>query len=165
MPLGEGHMTVREESRLDLGGGLAPVPGHINIDIISRADIQWDLNKGLPVSDIELGEKRFYAWGDIVGIRSHHLIEHLDSIIPLMNDCYTVMKEGALFELSTPLASTKEYWQDPTHKRGYIPESFLYFCKNSPFEKEQREYGITARFEIIRNEVVDGWQLEVVLKK
>jgi len=104
-------------------------------------------------------------WGKVEGIRSHHCIEHLDTIIPLMNDVYKVMKKNALFELSTPLAGTKEWYQDPTHKRAYVPESFLYFAKDSPFKKEQNEYGISARFEIIKNEVVDNWQLEVALKK
>jgi len=150
-------MIVPEEPKkvlLDLGGGLSPVPGHVNIDIIPEADIQYDLNKGLPLGIDTVG-----------AIRSHHLIEHLNTIIPLMNDCYEVMESGALFEISTPLAGVKEYWQDPTHKRGYVPESFLYFIKDSPFKKEQAEYNITARFEIIKNEVSDGWQLEVTLKK
>lgn len=145
--------------RIDLGGGHAPTPGHINIDIVDEADIKCDLNNGLPMDFI--GSSK----GLVEGIRSHHLIEHLNHIIPLMNDCYEVMKEGALFELSTPLAGTPQYWQDPTHVKGFVPESFLYFRKDSPFEKEQKEYGITARFEVIRCEVVDGWQLEVVLKK
>lgn len=143
--------------RLDLGGGHAPTPGHINIDIVDEADYKWDLNKGLPT--------QIKAEGHVEGIRSHHLIEHLHQIIPLMNDCYEVMKEGALFELSTPLAGTAQYWQDPTHVKGFVPESFLYFRKDSPFEKEQKEYGITARFEVIKCEVSDGWQLEVTLKK
>jgi hypothetical protein len=36
--------------RLDLGGGTknTAAPGHINIDLTEDADIQWDLNLGLP---------------------------------------------------------------------------------------------------------------------
>lgn len=164
MPLGVDHInheSFRGLYRLDIGGGLAPVPGHVNIDIIKEADIVWDLNKGLPEHK-DFHDKYF---GKVEGIRSHHLIEHLDTIIPLMNDCYNVMASGALFEISTPLAGTKEWYQDPTHKRAYVQESFLYFIENSPFNKEQREYGITARFKLIECKVSDGWQLEVKLQK
>lgn len=162
--------------RLDLGGGLAPAPGHVNIDLIPESDIQWDLNKGLPLAG-EVVEydpigpqfakvRRAYRFETPVeGIRASHVIEHLDTIIPLMNDCYEVLKSGGLFEISTPLAGTDQYWQDPTHKRGYVMDSFLYFAKDSPFAKEQKEYGITARFIIVSNYIEDHWQLCATLKK
>lgn len=140
--------------RLDLGGGVAPAPGHTNIDIIPSADIIWDLNKGLPSLP-----------SSIDGIRCHQVLEHLDTIIPLMNDCYIVMKEGAIMEISTPLAGTIQDYQDPTHKRHYVKESFLYFTKDSPFAKEQQEYGITARFYLDACEIIDKWMLQVVLRK
>ena len=149
--------------KLDLGCGLAKAPGHLGIDILehSDVDIKWDLNKGLPLD--------YIIWKDrIEGIRCHHLIEHLDSIIPLFNDCYAAMKPGAEFEISTPCAGTTQSYQDPTHKRAYVAETFLYFAKNSPFEKEKREYGISAQFEIVkaeRGKGVDEWQLFVTLRK
>lgn len=147
---------------LDLGGGHAPTPGHINIDLVPEADIVWDLNEGLPKGGrVPLA----YIKEPVEGIRCHHLIEHLDTVIPLFNDCFSVLKPGAVMEISTPLAGTPQFWQDPTHKKGFVPESFLYFRKDSPFEKEQNEYGITARFEVIKCEVSDGWQLEVTLRK
>ena len=145
-------------TRLELGGGLAPAPGHINIDIIPEADIKYDLNLGLPVEIVE-GNK------NIEGIRCHQVIEHLDTIIPLMNDCYEVMKEGAILEISTPLAGTTQFWQDPTHKKGYVSESFLYFAEDSPYAKEQEEYGIKARFTILESKASNGWNLEVKLMK
>lgn len=174
MPLGENHMAMSEPTpdiRLDLGGGHAPAPGHINIDIVPEADIIWDLNKGLPVarvSELMSRDPKYIKVDSVKGVRCHHVIEHLDTIIPLMNDCYEVMKEGALFELSTPMAGSIQFWQDPTHKKGYVPESFLYFCEGSPFGKEQKEYGITARFKILKNRMGkrgDNWQLIVNLKK
>jgi hypothetical protein len=143
--------------RIDLGGGYAPAPGHINIDLIPEADIQWDLNKGLPPDKKWLGQ--------IEGIRANQLIEHLDTIIPLMNDCYEVMKPGALLEISTPKGGSDPFWQDPTHKKGYVRESFLYFCKDSPFSNEQKEYGITARFTIESDILEWGWNLQVKLMK
>ena len=143
-------------SRLDLGGGYAPAPNHINIDLIPEADIIWNLNKGLPPS-IEANS--------IDGVRCNQLIEHLDTIIPLMNDCFKVMKSDTLLEISTPKGGTDPFWQDPTHKKGYVRESFLYFVKDSPFKNEQDEYGITARF-VFEWELLEwGWNLQVKLRK
>ncbi len=105
------------------------------------------------------------AEDQIEGIRCHQLLEHLDTIIPLMNDCYEVMKPGAEFEISTPYALSEQCWGDPTHKRGYTKDTFQYFVKDSPFQKEKDEYGITANFELVRCEIVDGWNIEVVLRK
>lgn len=160
--------------RLDLGGGHAPAPGHINIDITDNADIKWNLNKGLPIRiDVlkpldsiksQIIEEKEFKKETVEGIRCHQVLEHLTSIIPLLNDCYEVLKSGAVMEISTPLAGTIQAYQDPTHVKCYVPETFLYFQKDSPFEKEQNEYSITARF-LVETEVLDGWNLNVRLTK
>lgn len=161
--------------RLDLGCGLAKAPGHIGIDLLPTADIGWDLNEGLPLFELlnyDTGLKRpdskaqppYNFQPFVEGIRCHQVLEHLDTIIPLMNDCFSVLKPGGLMEISSPYAGTKQFYQDPTHKRAFVEESFLYFAQNSPFEKEQKEYGITARFEIVECKL-DDWNLQVVLKK
>lgn len=150
----------RVNMRLDLGGGKVPAPGHINIDIMEGADIVWDLNKGLP-------DKIFPVEGNpvIEGIRCHQVLEHLNTIIPLLNDCYAVMKEGAELEISTPYALSPQCWADPTHKRGFTELTFSYFIKNSPFEKEKKEYGIIANFSKLKTEILDGWNVNATLTK
>lgn len=145
-------------TRLELGGGLAAAPGHTNIDIIKSADIVWDLNKGLPST---VKSKDPY----VEGIRCHQLLEHLTDIIPLFNDCYKVMKEGADFEISTPYALSEEGWGDPTHKRCYTPSTFSYFIDGSPFEKERKEYGITCKFKLIYARIANGWNVEALLQR
>lgn len=146
--------------RLDIGGGHAPAPGHINVDIVPEADIVWDLNKDLRLSP-ELMDKT----NQVEGIRCHQVLEHLESIIPTMNACYELLKEEAQMEISTPLAGTTQAFQDPTHIHCYVPETFDYFSQNSPFAKEQKEYRITARFKIKKVEVLDKWNLNVTLEK
>ena len=158
-----GGPRTMETIKLNLGGGLAPIPGYINIDIIPEADIRWDLNNGLP----QLDKKEETLIG-VDSIRCHHVLEHLTNIIPLMNDCYEVLIPGAVFEISTPYANTRQSLQDPTHVRQFVEESYLYFIKDSPFKKEQDEYGITARFiplEVARGTGTDDWQLFAKLSK
>ena len=145
-------------TRLDLGGGTknTVAPGHINIDICKGADIKWDLNKGLP-PEIEPNS--------VEGIRCNQLIEHLNTIIPLMNDCYKVLEPGGLLEISTPLAGTDPFWQDPTHKKGYIRRSFDYFCDDASTADAREEYGITAKFKVIWELLEWEWNLQVKLEK
>lgn len=144
--------------RLDVGGGTkkTAAPGHINIDLTKDADIKWNLNKGLPPE---------IKKDSVEGIRCHQVVEHLDTIIPLMNDCYKVMKKGAILEISTPKGGSDPYWQDPTHKKGYVWESFIYFQRKSMFPEAQKEYGITARFKYLDHWMEHGWNLQVRLQK
>jgi hypothetical protein len=58
--------------RLDLGGGTknTAAPGHINIDLTEDADIQWDLNLGLPNNNIP--KSKFQT--PVEGIRCHQVV-------------------------------------------------------------------------------------------
>lgn len=156
-------------SRLDLGGGTqnTKAPGHINIDIaqIPGVDIVWDLNNGLPL------KKRGYLGNILIepnsveGIRCHQVVEHLNTIIPLLNDCYEVLKRGAIMEISTPLAGTDPFWQDPTHKKGYIRRSFDYFSNDATTKDAREEYGITCRFNVVWELLEHGWNFQIHLQK
>lgn len=157
------------QNRLDLGGGTSntKAPGHINIDIadIEGVDIVWDLNKGLPLAKNGYIGDFLIEPNSIEGIRCNQVVEHLDTIIPLMNDCYEVLKEGGLLEISTPKAFTDAWAQDPTHKKMFVRRTFDYFS-NDPTTKDAREeYGITAKFKIIWDLLEHGWNLQVRLEK
>ena len=145
--------------RLDLGGGTknTKAPGHINIDLCEGADIHWDLNKGLP-PEIMNGEK-------VEGIRCHQVLEHLTDVIQLMNDCYEVLKPGTLMEISVPLAGSDPFWQDPTHKRGWIRRTFDYFCDDPTTADAREEYNITSRFKVKDSWVENEWNLQIRLEK
>ena len=149
-----------EKKLVDFGSGLAKAPGHIGLDIIPQADIVINLDDPklkLPFED-----------NSIDGARASQFVEHIDNLISFLNEVYRVLKPGAVIEINTPYANTKQSLQDPTHRRQFVEETFAYFAKNSALHKEQDEYGITARFEIVRcerGEFPDQWQLFVCLKK
>lgn len=156
--------------RLDLGGGTnnTKAPGHINIDLHKDADIVWDLNDGLPFSDfIKANEPitPIYSENSIDGIRCHQLVEHLDTVIPLFNDCYRVMKPGAIMEISTPLAFTSAWAQDPTHKKMFVRRTFDYFCDDPTTADAREEYGITSKFKVVWEQIDNGWNLRINLQK
>jgi len=151
-------------ARLDLGGGTnnTKAPGHVNIDICEGADIHYDLNKGLPKD--YTGELKKEV-RNCEGIRCHQVIEHLTTIIPLMNDCYEVLIPGGIMEISTPRAGTDAFWQDPTHIKGYIRRTFDYFCDDPTTADAREEYGITAKFKVIWELLEFGWNLQLHLQK
>lgn len=153
--------------RLDLGGGTknTKAPGHINIDIadIEGVDIVWDLNKGLPFQVYNPTDLITHNY--IEGIRCHQVVEHLDTIIPLMNDCFEVLKPGAIMEISTPKAFTDAWAQDPTHKKMFVRRTFDYFCDDPTTADAREEYGITAKFKVVWELLEHGWNLQVHLQK
>jgi hypothetical protein len=158
--------------RLDLGGGTAntKAPGHINIDLCEGADIKWDLNQGLPILGaikIDGVETKKLRWEDnsIEGIRCHQVVEHLETIIPLMNDCYNVLVPGGIMEISTPLAFTNAWAQDPTHKKMFVRRTFDYFCDDPTTKDAREEYGITCKFKVVWELLEHGWNLQVHLQK
>lgn len=153
--------------RLDLGGGTknTKAPGHINIDIadIEGVDIVWDLNKGLPFQVYNPTDLITHNY--IEGIRCHQVVEHLDTIIPLMNDCFEVLKPGAIMEISTPKAFTDAWAQDPTHKKMFVRRTFDYFCDDPTTKDAREEYGITAKFKVVWELLEHGWNLQIHLQK
>ncbi len=95
-------------------------------------------------------------------IEASHILEHIKNIIPLMNECYRILKKGGVMSVKVPQGIG--IWADPTHVRGFSVISFRYYC-NYPLSEG---YGITAKFRekhkaIIPNE--DGGELNVVLEK
>lgn len=55
---------------------------------------------------------------------SHHALEHIgDGFIPLMDECYRVLKPGAIFRIIVPLFPSWSAVSDPDHKR--------YFCADA----------------------------------
>lgn len=150
--------------RLDLGGGTnnTKAPGHINIDLHKDANIIWDLNLGLPLAEPQV---KHFKPNTIDGIRCHQLLEHLTNAIPLFNDCYEVMKPGAIMEISTPLAFTDAWAQDPTHKKMFVRRTFDYFCDDPTTADAREEYGITSKFKVVWELLEHGWNLQIHLQK
>lgn len=142
------------EKSLNLGCGHNYLPGFINIDKskFARCDKRIDLEKGhLPFKDktIEL-------------IVATHLLEHIKNIIPLMNECYRVLKDTGEIHIIVP--QNEGTWADPTHCRAFSRLSFRYYC-GYPFSEI---YGIKTNFTQVSCEFInnrDGGILSVILRK
>ncbi len=118
--------TTRFENplRLNVGCGRNIVPGWVNIDLAPNqgVDLTFDLERcgevQLPIED-----------NSVVEICLSHVIEHIENILPLMQELYRVAAPGCLCTIRVPHGSSDDAWTDPTHLRPYFPGSFGYFSQ------------------------------------
>lgn len=140
--------------KLNIGSGNRKLNGYINLDKSKNAnpDVICDLELGkLPYDDESISE-----------IVATHILEHVQNIIPLMNECYRVLKKDGCMRIIVP--QNEGTWADPTHVRAFSKLSFRYYC-NYGFEDI---YGITCKFKQIKckfEDNQDGGVLDVILKK
>jgi len=104
---------------LELGCGRVKHPGAVGIDRIALpgVDVVHDLNRvPFPFADDFFDE-----------VYAIHIIEHLDSILAVMEEIFRISRPGARVVIITPHHSDAISWQDPTHKWHLNSYSFNYF--------------------------------------
>ena len=106
--------------KLNLGAGLDIQAGWVNVDRQQRpgVDVVWDLDV-LP-----------WPWtdGEATEIRALDILEHLDDMTATMDECWRVLQVGGMMRVRVPVAGGPNHYDDPTHKRGFTPNSFNYYC-------------------------------------
>jgi len=104
---------------LELGCGRTKHPNAVGIDRIALpgVDIVHDLNQiPYPFEDNTFDE-----------VRVIHVLEHLDSILAVMEEIHRITKPDARIVVITPHHTDAISWQDPTHKWHLNSYSFSYF--------------------------------------
>lgn len=124
--------------KLNLGSGLRPQKGFVNIDNRAEVnpDLVCDITKGLPYKDNEIDEVR--AWD---------LLEHipLGKTIGVIEEIWRVLKSGGIFESFTPDAENGQgAFQDPTHLSFWVENSWLYYSHSA----YRKLHNIKANFQI-----------------
>ena len=149
--------------KLNIGGGDWAQTGYTNVDINPKyADICLDLEKGLYPQ---------FEENSIDALFSRHCLEHITNLIPLMQDCYKILKPGGLFEIIVP-SGHSPVWsgRDPGHVRYIYDQTFLYFTKTDlvpsycDFELVKLER-IERRVKAIENKEFIGEDIHAILRK
>jgi SAM-dependent methyltransferase len=111
-------MSNSSEVKLNLGASHTYIPGFINIDISSKADISLDLGKDrLPFDDDSV---------DI--IFSLNTLEHIPDYLFCLSEIYRVLKHGGRLLVELPYVTLTEYHLvNPYHLHNFNEFSFDFF--------------------------------------
>jgi glycosyltransferase involved in cell wall biosynthesis len=104
---------------VDIGGGLNPWPNYTTVDLRSDADIQYDLNDGIPLPDNSVGV-----------LNASHILEHLDNKTKIMAEIHRVLAPGGWAFIEVPSTDGRGAFQDPTHVSYWNENSFLYYTNS-----------------------------------
>lgn len=121
--LAERDAQKRDLQMIELGGGLNPRPGYINIDLRDE-NFTWDLNRGIPLPNDSVG----VIWAS-------HILEHLEDKQLIMSEIYRVLRDKGWVFISVPSTDGRGAFQDPTHVAYWNENSFLYYTR-----KEQADF-------------------------
>lgn len=66
--------------------------------------------------------------GSIKSIISHHCLEHVRSLVPLIDEVWRVLEPGGIFYPITPLFPSRTAVEDPLHVRYFMEGSWQTWC-------------------------------------
>lgn len=116
----------KKSIKIDLGAGMVRQEGWTSIDKYQQGDsvdIVMDLDNPrmkLPFKDNSVDE-----------IKAHHVLEHIDNLFHLINECYRVLIFNGHMDIIVPLGYVAAFG-DPSHVRAFSETSFHYFTSNPP---------------------------------
>jgi len=55
-----------------------------------------------------------------------------DAFVAVMNECWRVLKPGGFMDIEVPTVGGNGAFQDPTHRRFMVPETWEYFSRGIP---------------------------------
>ena len=129
--------------RLCLGSGNAAEKGDgwVNIDV-------EDFGNNI-VHDLDAMPWPF-ADNSFVEVKAVDVLEHLNNIVPAINEIIRILKPGGKAFVQVPNGKYPEYvWTDPEHKRGFGERAFEYWdktkglCKHFGKSHNKGKYFIT----------------------
>jgi len=118
-PLVEKDIKEEKPININLGSGMSNKDGFYSLDQfnINDVDILANLNNPLELLPDNSVQKIF----------SHHVIEHIENFIPLMEELHRVVCNGGTIEIIVPHFSNTYGFSDPTHVRFFGLYTMYYF--------------------------------------
>lgn len=130
--------------KLNLGCGPDYREGWHNVDLSGKCDETVDLST--------------YPWpwedGQFEQIVANDILEHMPMCLPFIDECWRVLTSGGRLVVRTPKGDSPYLWIDPTHIRGYEPETFHFFDPTTEYGK-YNDHLTPYKWKIISSEVVN----------
>lgn len=86
-------------------------------------------------------------------ILAHQVLEHVQPLIPIMNEVYRIASDDAWVEVIVPWYRAAAAFQDPTHCRFFTERTFRYW--EPGFVEGFSDYGIVGDFAVAAE---DWWE-------
>lgn len=162
----------RSERKLDLGCGLTPKEGYEGVDIRGNEKAKHivDLFKfPWPFEDNSVDEihashllehvpAREVEERDLSGctkdglVRTPNLADRdylgADMLFAFMDECYRILKPDAWMRVIVPSGRSNRAFWDPTHRRFFMQETFLYFAADWRKMNGLHHYRIACNFAV-----------------
>lgn len=81
--------------------------------------------------------------------------EGVDLFFRFFDECHRILVPGGWMEVITPCARNDRAFQDPTHRRFIVAQTFLYLAKEFRVINKLDHYGGTCDFGITVNPIID----------
>lgn len=134
------------ELKLDLACGQSPREGFEGVDVWEGAKHRVDLLQ--------------FPWpwetSSVDELHCSHFIEHIpmetrggkDLFFAFFDECWRIVKPGSRMTVICPNARSNRAFQDPTHRRFIVAETFLYLHK--PWREAQKlgHYNVECNFHV-----------------
>jgi SAM-dependent methyltransferase len=118
--------------RILLGCGDEYREGWVHVDQVplEHVDVVHDLN--------------VYPWpfdcGTAERIEAIDVLEHLRNVVRFMNECWRILKPGGRLLVQAVGWQSENLWRDPTHLRGFHPDTLRYFDPDSEWHRFGKLY-------------------------
>lgn len=137
--------------KLDLACGQSPREGFTGVDIWSGAEVSHDLLKfPWPFEDNSVDE-----------LHCSHFVEHIphgsggkDLFFAFFDECWRILKPGGTMTVIAPNARSNRGFQDPTHQRYIVAETFAYLDEDWRKANKLDHYDVLCNFKGYANPTV-----------
>ena len=124
---------IYSSRKLNLGAGRSRKKGYVNLDLkpYKGIEVVHNLNEfPWPFEDA--------SFDIIVAL---DVFEHLIDFSKTMNECSRILTVKGILVIQGPLAGSWSHYHDPTHLRGFLPDSFEMWDR-STYRGQKYQYGI-----------------------
>lgn len=161
---------------LNLGSGKDFRKECINLDInkVWSPDIICDFSKPLKEEEFKIykterfGEIKLEK-GTFVKIIANDVLEHMEDLKACMTNCLDLLGVGGVMQIIVPYDLGLGAWQDPTHRRAFNQNSWLYYTEWSWYLGWGKEKFCLAKLEYKLSTsgnglLIKGMELEELIK-
>lgn len=105
---------------------------HLDRTAGEQVDVVWDLDQTPWPLDSNAAER----------IEAIDVLEHLQDAVAFMDECWRILAPGGRLLVQAVGWQSENLWRDPTHRRGFHPDTLRYFDPDSPWHHFGKLYTV-----------------------